>query len=158
MSNIDQIDSIELEKREDQSVAKLKFVTTNYLDSNSWYGINIRDTLFTPSESIQEDSQLRYGIEGNVNTNYRVKTQLGQLPLPTMPYRYGSTEGDINIENELLNFDDLRDRKGGIPLECTLYNRSFSIFGNDMESPNPIKGVESDQDFGPRGGYPSRFD
>ncbi len=147
-----------------QSNQKLKFLTTNFEDLNeakdkyNYHGINIKGKLFVPSEDINAESLLKFGIEGNQNTNFRVKTQLGQLPLLTMPYRYGAADGDLAIENELRDYTHLRDTKGSIPFECNLFDRSFSVFSKEVPHLDPINGIESVANFGPRGGYPTRLD
>jgi hypothetical protein len=161
----DVLESDQIYRDQLQSMEKLKFMTTSFKDLQdakseyNYHGIDIKGKLFVPSEDIQDETSLKYGMEGNSNTNYRVKTQLGQLPLPTMPSRYNKADGDTGVENQLMR-DTVtpRDLKSAIPYECGLYNRTFNIFSNDMPSVSPVNGVEKYEQFGPRGGYPTRLD
>lgn len=142
---------------------KLKFVTTNHADllnakeSNNFFGLAVRDELFVPSDKIDEYSQLRNGVAGNVMTNQNVKPELGPLPLPTMPARYQLAHGDVVVEDTLRSNYQVTSKSCN-PKGDSFYNRTFYIFNDreGIETPNAEKSVEPN-DMGPRGGKGTRF-
>lgn len=160
----DTIENENIQQRNIESMQKIKFITTSFADLTdkySYHGLGVKDKLFTPIENMDADSSLRFGKEGGEMTNYRVKTQLGELPLPTMPARYAAGVSDTDIDSELKGFSELpRDSRSSIPIDCTLYNRSFQLFSreNGIPEPNPVTSVEPFNLFGPRGGYATRLD
>ncbi len=145
-----------LQQQTDMNAKKLKFVTTNNIDllegkdKFNYFGINIKDKLAVPSESMKDYSKLVGGSTGNIITNCGGKIEIGQLPIPTMPSKYQLYHGDIYLEDTMKNQNEVR-KQTTIPRDSYYYNRSFYIFDN-MEKPNPIKSVE----IGNRVGIPTR--
>ena len=145
------------------NMKKLKFVTTNFADfldaknTLNFYGMTIKDKLFVPAESMDKDSDLKYGETGNVLTNCKTKQGLGQLPLPTIPARYQLFHGDVVIEDKMRNLSD-NTKNSCNPRDTEYYNRSFYLFNDDLgiETPDATRSVEPPK-FGPRGGLPTRF-
>ncbi len=128
---------------------KLKFVTTNYADllnaqeEKNFFGIATKDYLFVPSDKIDSYSELLDGREGNKLTNCNIKTDLGQLPLSTMPFKGQLAHGDTEKEDVLRNHINYNkyscERK-----PCEAYQYTFQVFENTgAEIPQPIKSVES---------------
>jgi len=139
---------------------KLKFVTTNFRDlvdakqSKNFYGMTIKDSLFVPSEQMDQDSSLRQGDNGGILTQCNTKNGFGALPLPTMPSRFQMYHGDVLIEDTMRNILNT-NRKSCYPSNTDFYTRSFYIF-DKIEAPDASKSVETDA-FGPRGGWSTRF-
>jgi len=148
------------QQRQEDNEKKLKFVTTNFRDlieakdSLNFYGMTVKDSLFVPADKMDQDSSLRQGEIGGILTNCNTKNGFGALPLPTMPSRFQMYHGDVEIENSMRNITE-SNRKSCNPKDNEFFNRSFYIF-NNIESPNPLKSVETDA-FGPRGGASTRF-
>lgn len=145
---------------------KLKFVTTNHVDlleakeKLNFFGIGMRDQLFVPGNQINTYSSLINGETGQVLTNCNVRNEVGQLPLPTTPYRGQIAHGDVIVEDSIRNNIELR-KNSCLPRESDFYNRSFSIFNDkiDIITPMAVKSVETPQigfELG-RSGIPSRF-
>lgn len=154
-------DPCAVQQRTDDNAKKLKFITTNHIDlieakeKLNFYGMAIKDKLFVPSENIDKDSFLRYGQDGNVMTNCNVKNIFGQLPLPTVPGKFQTGHGNLQIEDKMRFPIYEEHRQSNIPRDENLYNRSFYIFDN-IEKPDAMKSIET-SDFGPRGGMSTRF-
>jgi hypothetical protein len=158
-----------IQARNDDNAKKLKFVTTNHIDlieakdKLNFFSVGIQDTLFTPSSAkIDEYSSLVNGNKGGSLTNLKEKRgiELGQLPVPTMPYRGQLFHGDVDIEDTMRN--ELQVKKNAcLPRESDFYNRSFTIFDEklNIETPKPIKSVEKPEDGFALGrvGVASRF-
>ena len=144
---------------------KLKFVTTNHADllnaqeEKNFFGIAVRDQLFVPSDKINSYSELLNGKEGNKLTNPNIKTDLGQLPLTTMPYKGQVAHGNVDIENAVRPVLNI-NKYSCIPKVSDYYKKSFQIFeGTGAETPNPINSVEySEKGFAKgRGGINTRL-
>jgi hypothetical protein len=151
------------QQREQDNNKKLKFVTTNFRDlvdakdQLNFYGMTIKDKLFVPAESMDQDSQLKYGETGGILTNCKTKQGFGQLPLPTMPSRYQMYHGDVEIEDSMRNLSD-NTKNACDSRDTEYYKRHFYLF-NDLkgiETPDATKSIET-PDFGPRGGLSTRF-
>jgi hypothetical protein len=158
-------DPCETNQRNSNNNKKMKYITTNHVDlleakdKLNFYGMTIRDQLFVPSNNINEDSFLRYGKTGGIITNANTKNVFGQLPLPTMPAKYQTAHGDVEIEDKFVRIPLLEVNKQSCnPKESNYHNRSFYIFDDSqgIDTPNAGKSVEG-RDFGPRGGINSRF-
>jgi hypothetical protein len=125
------------------------------------FNINYSDSLFVPSEQIDLSSSLRQGgymsdSLGGQLTNVRLKTSLGQLPLPTLPSKYQSSHNinEIDLEDNLRFQDYTNSLKKNtcVPRDNTFHDRFFTIFSDDIPLPNPLNSVENFQ----RAGIPSR--
>ena len=158
-------DPCETEQRGKENNKKIKYITTNHIDlldakdKLNFYGMTVRDQLFVPANSINEDSFLRYGKTGGIITNSNVKNVFGQLPLPTMPAKYQTAHGNVEIEDKHVRVPLLEVNKQSCnPKESNFHNRSFYIFDDSqgIDTPNAVKSVET-KEFGPRGGVNSRF-
>ena len=154
-------DPCALQKRGEDNEKKLKFVTTNHIDlieakeNLNFYGMTIKDQLFVPSENMDKDSFLRYGQTGNVLTNCNVKNIFGQLPFPTVPAKYQTGHGNLEVSDKMRIPVYEGHRQSNIPREDDIYKRSFSLFEN-IEKPDATKSIETPE-FGPRGGVNTRF-
>lgn len=157
-------DPCAIQQRDDDNNKKLKFVTTNHVDlleakeKLNFYGMTIKDQLFVPSENMDEDSFLRYGKTGGVMTNPNIKNEFGQLPFPTMPSKYQTAHGNLELEDSLRLPLLETNRQSCNPIDTMYHNRSFYIFDDKsgIETPKPVNSVEV-TDFGPRGGINTRF-
>lgn len=158
-------DPCETEQRGKENNKKLKYITTNHIDlleakdKLNFYGMTVRDQLFVPADNINSDSFLRYGKTGGVITNPNIKNVFGQLPLPTMPAKYQTAHGNVEIEDKHIRMPLLEVNKQSCnPKESDFHNRSFYIFDDSqgIDTPNAVKSVEG-KEFGPRGGINSRF-
>lgn len=157
-------DPCAIKQRNNDNNKKLKYITTNHLDlieakdKLNFYGMTIRDKLFVPAEQMDSDSFLRYGKTGGIMTNPNIKNEFGQLPFPTMPAKYqlahGNTEVEDSIRIPLLEIN----KQSCNPRESNFHNRFFYIFDDSqgIDTPNAVKSVQG-QEFGPRGGFSSRF-
>jgi hypothetical protein len=104
--------------------------------------------MYVPLDKVKEESKLRTGK----NTNMRVKTQMGELPFPTLPGKYfqnafGNADVEKIIRTGLSTKDRLHTRH--IP---DFFSRTTPIFPKEKNLPAPIKSVETEQ----RGGIPTR--
>lgn len=156
-------DPCAITQKNTDNMKKLKFVTTNFADlldakeQLNFYGMTIKDKLFVPAESMDKDSDLKYGETGNVLTNCKTKQGLGQLPLPTIPARYQLFHGDVDIEDSIRNLSD-NTKNSCNPRDTEYYKRSFALFDDSLgiETPDATKSIETSE-FGPRGGVATRF-
>ena len=158
-------DTCYIDRKNCDNASKLKFVTTNFKDlieakeKLNFYGMNIKDQLFVPSESIDSDSFLRYGETGGIITNCNIRNEYGQLPFPTVPYKGQLSRGDTDQEDKLQKTKSPENRNSCNPRESSFHNRSFYIFNDKIEIPDATKSVESvlnGFDLG-RNGTPTRF-
>ena len=103
-------DPCDIADRNSSNNKALKFVTTSFRDladaktKMNYFGIDIKDQLFTPENLMDEDSKLRLGVTGGQLTNQNVRHELDGLPLPTMPGRYQLYHGDTGIEDTMRNY------------------------------------------------------
>jgi hypothetical protein len=161
-------DDCAIQQKIQDNSKKLKYITTNYVDlleankKLNFFSIGVKDQLFAPADKIDDLSNLRNGVDGGQLTslNERRCIELGQLPVPTMPYRGQLFHGDVNIEDNIRNNIQVK-KHSCLPKDTEFYDRSFSIFNNsqEIETPMPSKSVElpeSGFQFG-RVGLPSRF-
>lgn len=158
-------DPCAIQQRNNDNTKKLKYITTNHVDlleakdKLNFYGMTIKDQLFVPANNINEDSFLRYGKTGGVLTNPNIKNIFGQLPFPTMPAKYQTAHGNVEVEDKFIRVPLLEtNRQSCNPKEINFHNRHFYIFDDSqgIDTPNAVKSVES-KEFGPRGGVSSRF-
>lgn len=124
-----QDDACEQQKRNEEDGTKLKYVTTNYIDllnghKQNWFGIALRDQLFTPAENMDGDSKLRY----SPLTNCKVRNNFGQLPIPTLPALNNSRAQDTDIESMYMWPIHNREEKSCNPRDTQYYDRSFYVF------------------------------
>jgi len=151
-------DECDIKQRNNSNNKKLKFVTTTFRDifdaevSGNHFGINIKDQLFVPDYLVNDESALKHGKSGNLLTNQKIINELCALPLPTLPSRYQSYHGDVVIEDSMRNLLE-SNRRSCNPRDTEFYTRSFSIFNECIEVPDPMKSVESNL----RCGQSSRF-
>jgi len=145
---------------------KLKFLTTNHIDllegkeKMNFFGIGIHDTLFVPSDKIDNYSNLLNGTLGGELTNFKQHSELGQLPISTMPFRGQLFHGDVDIEDSMRN-EIVTKKNACLPRDTEFYDRSFAIFNNklNIDIPLPLNSVETSEDgfLTGRLGIPSRF-
>lgn len=141
-------DECDIKQRNFDNNKKLKFVTTTFRDlldaqeKKNFFGIDIQDHLFVPSEKMDDNSRLRYGTTGNILTNLNVQHGLGELPLSTTPGRYRLYHGDVDIEDNMRTFMDV-NKQSCNPRDTEFYNRSFYIFDTgSVEKPDATNSVE----------------
>lgn len=153
-------DPCAIQQRQNDNDKKLKFVTTNHVDllearnKYNFFGIGVRDQLFVPGEQIDQYSNLLNGVDGQMLTNCNVRNGFGQLPISTIPSRYNVAHGDIEKEDSMRNFYQVKKNSCN-PRDSKYHERSFYIF-DGIESPNALKSVEGNE-FGARGGVDTRF-
>jgi hypothetical protein len=139
-------DECDIKQRNFSNEKALKFVTTTFKDlmdakqTKNFFGIDIKDQLFTPANLMDDESKLKMGVSGGQLTNCRVRHELGELPLPTMPARYQLYHGDVSIEDSMRNFVGT-NKKSCNPKDEQFYNRSFYTF-EGIEKPDAMKSVE----------------
>lgn len=149
-----QDDACEQQKRNQEDSTKLKYVTTNHIDllnghKQNWFGIALRDQLFTPAENMDADSQLRHGTL----TNCKVRNNFGQLPIPTLPSLANSRAQDTDIESKYIWSQLTRERKECNPRETNFHDRSFYTFPEIKHQ--AIKSVQKSTHY--RQGVSTRF-
>jgi hypothetical protein len=157
-------DPCAIQQRAQDNNKKLKFVTTNHIDlleakeKLNFYGMTVRDQLFVPADNMDGDSFLRYGKTGGIITNPNIKNEFGQLPLPTVPSKYQTAHGNLEVEDSLRTPFFETNKNSCNPRDIEFYKRSFGLFDDKsgIETPNALKSVETDA-FGPRGGISTRF-
>lgn len=157
-------DPCAIQQRTEDNNKKLKFITTNHVDlleakeSLNFYGMTVRDHLFVPGEQMDSDSFLRYGKTGGIITNPNIKNEFGQLPFPTMPGKYQTAHGNVDIEDPMRTPLLESNRTSCNPRDTEFFKRSFYVFDDKrgIETPNPVNSVET-KHFGPRGGISTRF-
>lgn len=141
-------DECDITQRNYSNEKKLKFVTTSFRDlmeakeKKNFFGMDVQDHLFVPSEKMDENSQLRNGKTGNIITNNKGTNELGMLPPVTTPGRYRLYHGDVDIEDGMRNFIDVKKQSCN-PRDTEFYNRSFYIF-DGIEKPDATKSVEKE--------------
>ena len=151
-------DGCDIAQRNYSNDKALKFVTTTHrdlLDAKSnmnYFGIDIKDQLFTPSNLMDDESKLKLGVTGGQLTNCKVRNEFGELPLPTMPSRYQLYHGDVDVEDSIRNYIE-QNRKSCNPKDNEFYNRSFYSF-NGIEAPDATKSVENNIRCGVSTRYP----
>ncbi len=153
-------DPCAIQQRNTDNNKKLKYITTNHIDlleakdKLNFFGIALQDHLFVPNDQMDGDSAMRLGEKGNILTNCNIKNEYGQLPFPTMPYKGQLSRGDIDTEDSIRNFIDVK-KHSCLPNDNNFHNRYFYIFDNEsVEEPNALKSVEPVR----RGGISTRFD
>lgn len=144
-----QDDSCFIDQQNADYSKKIKYYTTNHSDllqaqdNMNFFGIDISDTLFVPSDKIDIDSSLR---NGSKMTNFKTKNEgFGQLPFPTMPARFQMSQNveKIDVESSFRSNDIQTFRKKTcLPKDYEYYNRSFYIFNDEIEKPNAVNSVE----------------
>lgn len=157
-------DPCAIQQRTSDNNKKLKFVTTNHIDlleakeKLNFYGMTIRDQLFVPSEQMDGDSFLRYGKTGGIMTNPNIKNEFGQLPFPTIPAKYQTSHGNLEVEDTMRLPLFENNRNSCNPHDMEFHKRVFGIFDDRLgiETPNAVRSVQG-HDFGPRGGVSTRF-
>ena len=146
-------DECEQQQRDQEDGTKLKYVTTNHVDlleghQQNWFGVSLRDQLFTPAENMDGDSYLRQAKL----TNCKIRNNYGQLPIPTLPALHNSHAQDTDKEVNLWPLHN-RDRKECQPRETDFHNRSWYVFP-DMKH-QAIKSVQTSNSY--RQGSSTRF-
>lgn len=155
-------DPCAMQLRQYDNTKKLKYMTTNHVDlleakdKLNFFGIDIKEQLFVPSEKVNTYSNLLNGSSGNILTNQNVRHELGPLPLATLPARYQLFHGDVTIEDSMRNFVE-PNKNSCNPRDNSYHNRSFYIFDDKqgIDTPDPSKSIEPEI-FGPRGGISTR--
>ena len=137
-----------------EDTKKLKYTTTNYIDlleghNQNWFGISMRDQLFTPAENMDGDSNLRYAPL----TNCKVKNNFGQLPIPTLPSLYNARAQDTDKESKYIWPLNTTERKECQPSDTQFHDRSWYIFP-DLKH-QAIKSVQTGNEY--RQGTSTRF-
>ena len=135
---------------------KLKYMTTNNIDlieakeQMNFYGMTLKDGLFVPADLINEESFLKRSDL----TNQKCKNEYGQLPLSTIPARYQTAHGNLDVGFEMRSPLLEINKHSNTPVDTQFYNRVFYIF-NAGDTPKPENCVEKRELF--RGGVSSRF-
>ncbi|NBU34029.1 hypothetical protein EB118_06340 [bacterium] len=140
-------DQCYIQRKDIDNNKKLKFVTTSHRDlldakkEMNFFGIGIRDQLFVPEEAMDTSSDLRNGTL----TNFAVRQNLGQLPLPTLPSKYQTAHGALN-DTDFQVYLWETDRKACKPKGTEHYLRSFGIFDDaqGIETPRAELSVENE--------------
>ena len=152
-------DVCDIKQRNYSNDKALKFVTTTFRDlldaqeKKNMFSVDIEDQLFVPAELMDQESSLKYGVTGGVLTNCNVKHGFGQLPLPTMPQRYQSYHGDIDVEDNIRNYIE-PNKQSCNPKDTEYYKRSFYVFEGCIEKPDAMKSVEDQLRCGSSSRYP----
>lgn len=142
-------DPCSLSQRDNANNKKVKYITTNFKDlleakeKFNFFGMTTKDKLFVPAEKIDTDSQIRYGENGNILTQFNVRQTFGTLPMATTPGRYQLSHGDVEIEDKIrLSFQD--NKKSVLPSDSQFFNRYFYIFDDSkgIETPKPENFIE----------------
>ena len=140
-------DDCDITQRNYSNNKTLKFTTTTFRDLvdaqrvGNYFAMDIDNQLFVPSSDIDRDSKLRHGNTGNILTNFNVRHDLGELPLPTVPYRGQLFHGNVLIEDNMRNYLGI-NKQSCNPKDTQFYNRSFYIFDGCIDKPNPLDSVE----------------
>ncbi len=144
-------DQCYIQKQASQSNSKLKYITNNFIDlvraeqDYNVFSIGIKDGLNVPLNTIPKESEL---IHSEL-TNYREKTQMGQLPLPTLPGMFfQNAYGNPEVEATIRGGISVTNQQPCNPRESEFYNRTFPIFNDNIPEPEPIKSVENWQRAG----------
>ena len=144
-------DKCAIDAKNKENNKKLKFITTNYIDllenkeKLNFFGYSVKDTLFVPGEQMDTYSNLLNGKSGGEWTKCNVKYGLGQLPIPTTPYRGQLQHGDFTTEFNLQQGIDQVRRNTCLPRDNNYQDRVFEIFSDSqgIDTPNPSFSVES---------------
>ena len=132
--------------------SKLKYITTSFTDlinakkDFNFFGIDIKDKLFVPSDKIDQESSLKY-------TNTPIchnRDEFKGLPMATLPARYQGFHGDTTTEYAMGNYIECK-RNSCVPKDTDFYKRSFYIFDE-----NNVPKAENSL-FPERYGVSSRF-
>ena len=147
-------DECEQQKRDAEDRTKMKYFTTNHIDlleghHQNWFGISMRDQLFTPAENMDGDSNLRYAPL----TNCKVRNNYGQLPIPTLPALYNAHVQDTDKQAEFIWPLHNRERNECQPRDSNFHNRSWYIFPEMKHQ--AIRSVQKSNDY--RQGTSTRF-
>ncbi|NDC95678.1 hypothetical protein EB118_12410 [bacterium] len=142
-------DQCYIQRKDIDNNKKYKFITTSFNDLEkastdlNFFGLHIKDQLFVPSDKMDSDSKLRYGVDGGVMTNLKVRHSFGQLPLPTMPSKYQTAHGATDKHHF---YETQLNDKSCMPMDTHFHNRSFTIFDDakGIETPNATYSVEKD--------------
>ena len=136
-------------RKDSDNKKKLKYMTWNGIDllqgkeQLNFFGIGVRDTLFIPGEHIDTYSNLLNGSDGGQITHDKFRYGLGQLPLPTAPYRGQLQHGDVIVEDKIRNYIEVK-KNACLPKDSQFQNRSFTIFDDNqgIETPKALDSVE----------------
>jgi len=151
-------DGCDIQQRNYSNDKKLKFVTTTYRDlidakkKLNYFGVDIKDQLFTPDYLMDDESKLWLGVTGGRLTNCNVRHEFGELPLPTMPSRYQLYHGDVSTEDNIRNYYE-PNKNSCNPRDSEYYKRSFYLF-EGIEVPEAMKSVEDNLRCGISSRYP----
>lgn len=117
-----------------ESIKPMKYWTTSFTDldpdnlGNLSRGINFNDGFGISSDNIETSSKLRNSVSNGERALRSMTT-----PLPTTAGFYRG-HGNIEIENTLRPLND-KTRNACNPRENHYYNRTMSIFSEDIPSP-----------------------
>ena len=136
-------------RKDNDNGKKLKYMTNSHVDlleskdKLNFFGIGIKDGLNVPGERIDTFSNLLNGQSGGQITNEKYKHSFGQLPLPTTPYKGQLHHVDVNTEDSIRNFVEVK-KKACLPKDHNFEQRSFAIFDDklNIEVPNANRSVE----------------
>lgn len=116
------------------SIKPMKYWTTSFTDldpdnlGNLTRGINFNDGFGISGDNIETSSKLRNSVSNGERALRSMTT-----PLPTTAGFYRG-HGNIEIENTLRPLND-KTRNACNPRESHYYNRTMSIFSEDIPSP-----------------------
>ena len=141
-------DDCYIQERTNDNKKKLKYVTTNHIDlinghNYNYFGINMKDENWVPGDKIDTYSSLLNGDSGHKLTNCNIKSEFGQLPISTLPYRGSTSHGDVNKEDSIRN-QLCPKKKSTLKIESEYNKRVYNIFDDSqcIETPDPTRSVE----------------
>ena len=151
--------------RDSDNNKRFKFYTTSFQDlidaqdkdKLNFFSTGAREKL--SNDNIDNYSDLFNGKDGGIQTKIRCKDSHGQLPFLTTPYKGQLQHGDITIEDTLRSNIEMKN-KSILPRENNYEQRTFTIFTENIPTPNAVMSVESPQSgfINGRSGIPSRFE
>lgn len=157
-------DPCSISQRDNSNNKKLKYITNNFKDlleakeKLNFFGMTTKDKLFVPAEKMDRDSDIRYGVNGNILTQNNVRQTLNPLPMATTPGRFQLSHGDVETEDKIrLSFQD--NKKSVLPSDSQYFNRSFYVFNDSkgIETPKPENFVEKLNRVGISTRFPPKF-
>ena len=130
------LDPTTIQVEKNQNEKKLKFMTNGFQDLKN---ISKKQTLYTPSDKISEDSKFRYGQEGNIIAKRILKQE--QLQFDRLNLVKGQI-GQTRLESSLFLDSYQNDSRQVSFFDNDRYYRKPDIFASNMIKPNPAQYLE----------------
>lgn len=129
---------------------KLRYYTTSFSDlldaqinKDNFFGLTIKNELFVPTSKIDIYSDLINGENGMKLTNQYTKRGTNtSYPLPTIPGKYQTAHGDIDIEDNLRMVNINKYQKSCITIECNHNERTFQLFTENNFPVNAVADIK----------------